>query len=1164
MGVTDLTLVAQIRRGLVPCADSRSYETRLRVLLRTLAALRSSAREVEPTPLISDVVDRIRSIHSFRLAITGTLTRQLVLSVAFDNAWEPYMRRIWRDLGPLLDIMFCNCEGYLLSSKHSFADYSSWVRSAQVDTELFYNASSLSVDDLHYLRRAEQGRRLQLASLVGHAGHSPSADAAVDKALHQALPAICALYRLADYYPPSTADGDVLRRATHSILSEASAAVAAEKDLTFKQLTPVEHAALQWFRHRPQRAEPPSKIADVAEEELQGGILRPYASATHGCLVLLEIAEEKRAEELISYLLPRVTIALHQDRDIARGALNVGFTAQGLRRLGLGTTTLDQLPPEFLQGMAERASVLGDYRYNHPFNWSLPSENWPPGRNGPPIQLSRVHLVVLLSCSSHNADDVASDVSVDPDHPLRNLLVKLAADLENLGTRVLCVESMHALRRSDEGHPREHFGFLDGLSQPSLTDKQNDGRHYANQAALGDILLGYENSLEDPPLAGRLWKNGSFLVIRKLRQDVAALETAISRTGLDTEFVLSKLMGRSRDGKNLIDGTMGDDFSFDSDLFGNICPIWSHIRRANPRRMPGPGLPPAPRLVRRSMTYGPQFGANASADRGLMFMAFNASIAEQFEVIQSWLSGGNSSGQLSYSGERDPFLGINQDDEVRAYELRDGDTKHVITLDGERPFVVLQWGCYLFVPSVTALADLRMVAHDAARSLEDDSMQERRREIENAVKAKKGAALIARLQAAENEVGLEAAAEQWKIVLEDLGARLSGASDCVWTAIRELHQGALRTPYGVLVCSKKMVLEVFANAARRYTVSGYAHRMQRSFGLIYLGMDDGPVYRVQADPINRVISSISESEAFSCAYSAMQETLCKFSAHGEWRQVEVKDLVDGLLAEVSRRFFDVPDDLAVVAGGWHWGYEGTPTCPGYFHSPSRFLFQPNPGPEAKELGECHGAALLRSVTEFVRSARGRELSGPISSAILDMFAEDDVLAARTLIGVMMGFLPTVDGTLRSLLFDWISDRSLWDYQATYRCEPILDPYYRAKSALCVPVRRTMQLRPVPELVWRTALEPHALGRVAIQAGDKLVVSIVSAMHELRADDADDLSPVFGGSRDVVPVPQHACPGYEMAMGVIFGSLAALMEHADYRPTLSPLAVKLTTSQELRQ
>ena len=121
LGVTDLTLTAPLKSGLIPALDSRGYETRVRTLLKTLNALRISSLEAEQTPLIADAVDRIRALHSFRLAIVGEdPQKRLLLSVAFDGGWEPYMRRIWRDLGPLLDVIFCNCEGYLTVSQPHF------------------------------------------------------------------------------------------------------------------------------------------------------------------------------------------------------------------------------------------------------------------------------------------------------------------------------------------------------------------------------------------------------------------------------------------------------------------------------------------------------------------------------------------------------------------------------------------------------------------------------------------------------------------------------------------------------------------------------------------------------------------------------------------------------------------------------------------------------------------------------------------------------------------------------------------------------------------------------------------------------------------------------------------------------------------------------------
>ncbi len=63
-----------------------------------------------------------------------------------------------------------------------------------------------------------------------------------------------------------------------------------------------------------------------------------------------------------------------------------------------------------------------------------------------------------------------------------------------------------------------------------------------------------------------------------------------------------------------------------------------------------------PRIIRRGMSYGPARDEAGGDDRGIIFQAYNASIAEQFEVIQRWVSGGNSTG--TYSRQNDALLGL--------------------------------------------------------------------------------------------------------------------------------------------------------------------------------------------------------------------------------------------------------------------------------------------------------------------------------------------------------------------------------------------------------------------------------------------------------------------------------------------------------------------------
>src|SRR5581483_11635445 len=80
---------------------------------------------------------------------------------------------------------------------------------------------------------------------------------------------------------------------------------------------------------------------------------------------------------------------------------------------------------------------------------------------------------------------------------------------------------------------REHFGFMDGLSQPILegTHDAEDLPDSIHLTALGEVLLGYPNgagliprvpSLPGSPSFGR---NGSYLVMRELDQDVGTFKT---------------------------------------------------------------------------------------------------------------------------------------------------------------------------------------------------------------------------------------------------------------------------------------------------------------------------------------------------------------------------------------------------------------------------------------------------------------------------------------------------------------------------------------------------------------------------------------------------------------------------------------------------------------
>ena len=399
--------------------------------------------------------------------------------------------------------------------------------------------------------------------------------------------------------------------------------------------------------------------------------------------------------------------------------------------------TLDLLPHEFREGMAARASILGDVRCNHPTNWSLPERNWPepPRDERERVELSTVHAIVQYTCKgpSDGWQDLAS-----AKHPLREAVGQFHNELAGKGVQILSVQCMQRFLGPDSEHSRDHFGFVDGISQPWLEALQKKpagsdevmtgGVGYKNspgdrpprdKVVTGDLLLGYKNSFGDPPLTGKLWDDSTFLVIRKLEQHVDALDAVLKESG-DEEGTKAKFMGRKGDGEFLTEdetiNTKGNDFDYSKDLMGKVCPLQSHIRRANPRSTRD-DIHTVPRIMRRGMSYGPRpDGKNSKDKRGLFFMAYNASIAEQFEVIQAWLSGSNSSNPNSYSALRDPFLGVPQDGDPHSFVFYDknGDQK-VVKLPPDKPIVTLEWGLYAFVPSIKAVDELKELAKVTAK-----------------------------------------------------------------------------------------------------------------------------------------------------------------------------------------------------------------------------------------------------------------------------------------------------------------------------------------------------------------------------------------------------------------------------------------------------------------
>ncbi len=232
---------------------------------------------------------------------------------------------------------------------------------------------------------------------------------------------------------------------------------------------------------------------------------------------------------MLEYLEPAIkrTSATAREDATEKPFVNIGFTVQGLTLAGMPSGTFNLLPYEFREGMTARASILGDVRCNHPINWSLPERNWPelPRGERERVELSSVHAIVQYTCKGSSDGSQESDQrqasAAGGDRAIQRRAV-------SKGVRILSVQSMRRFLDPVSGLPRGHFDFVDGISQPELEASQHKSA-YSDKVVLGDLLLGYENSFGDPPLTGRLWDDSTFLVVRKLKQDVEALEIVLQR-----------------------------------------------------------------------------------------------------------------------------------------------------------------------------------------------------------------------------------------------------------------------------------------------------------------------------------------------------------------------------------------------------------------------------------------------------------------------------------------------------------------------------------------------------------------------------------------------------------------------------------------------------------
>jgi Dyp-type peroxidase family len=288
--------------------------------------------------------------------------------------------------------------------------------------------------------------------------------------------------------------------------------------------------------------------------------------------------------------------------------------------------------------------------------------------------------------------------------------------------------------RNESGDGIEHFGYVDGISQPLFLEqdinrfmnKNHQPLQWDPSSDADEILLAME-----PKTGAQL---GSYFVFRKLEQNVKGfkeseekLAKVLQYEGEAEEIIGAYAVGRFENGTPVLlsgsedlEDRLTNNFNYDEDELAKKCPYHAHIRKVNPRnaelKRSGGGANNRRLIARRGIPYddyGRRFldeendvidqSHHPTKDVGLLFMAFMNDIQDQFEFIQQkWAN--HADGPTQNIGI-DPVIGqTNLGNEAMQQWPLTWNSSVKVPADFHG-FVTLKGGEYFFAPSLKFLND---------------------------------------------------------------------------------------------------------------------------------------------------------------------------------------------------------------------------------------------------------------------------------------------------------------------------------------------------------------------------------------------------------------------------------------------------------------------------
>ena len=469
----------------------------------------------------------------------------------------------------------------------------------------------------------------------------------------------------------------------------------------------------------------------LESDDIQSIVFGGLGFMRFGACLLFQLSDDRSAaQHWLKQWLPEV--AFGDGHRLQREAVIIAaLGARALAKLNLPEACVREFPAAYLDGMAtpDRARILGDVGDNAPGHW-----RW--GRETPDVAL------------------LVYGTSTEAVARLRESITREATQHGHVALHHIDFTEVPEDKRA-----REPFGFVDGVSQPVIRGTARARRRpdALHAVEAGEFVLGYPDNrgnhppgpslspLLDPnhrlPIAAtsadfasnivdrprEVGRNGTFLVIRQLEQNVAAFNAYCAQEAarlkdrlpppyeVTADLIAAKLIGRWQDGSSLArypyrsrtdevaarstshaQGTAGDnDFLFGrEDPEALRCPFGAHIRRANPRDSFDPGSQEQLAISNRHrmLRVGRQYQPQAGQDPGLLFMCLNGDIERQFEFIQqTWLASPSFHG---LSAEQDPITGDGTSASGFTIPSRDGPVR----LKPPPRLVTTLGGGYFFVP----------------------------------------------------------------------------------------------------------------------------------------------------------------------------------------------------------------------------------------------------------------------------------------------------------------------------------------------------------------------------------------------------------------------------------------------------------------------------------